>query len=123
MRRDSFFKESAEALTLADTDALKGCTTALVASNLYYFLRKHVGDKGARSYLEKVFNILDGADLYGKDVKMALGSDISDFEDALQVQGAMNSKVDVILTRNVDDFKNCGIPVLIPKELLALFAS
>ena len=43
-----------------------------------------------------------------------------DFEDCLQMQCAVSSNVDYIVTRNVDDFKSSDIPAVTPKDFLAL---
>jgi predicted nucleic acid-binding protein len=44
---------------------------------------------------------------------------MSDFEDATQVASALNAGLDLIVTRNTDDFSASPIHVLTPKELLA----
>ncbi len=44
---------------------------------------------------------------------------IGDFEDALQVASAVAGKADVIVTRNLPDFRGCALPVMRPEEFLA----
>lgn len=53
-----------------------------------------------------------------KVVDDALSSAFTDYEDALQYYSALSKKVDVIITRNVRDFKHARIPVLTPDEFL-----
>ncbi len=58
----------------------------------------------------------------GRDtIIQALGSDFRDFEDALQHYSAVQSDfIDVILTRNVKDFKKSEIGVLTPESFLRI---
>lgn len=49
----------------------------------------------------------------------ALFMGMRDFEDALQVAMA-KSECDMIITRNVSDFKHCGITVISPIDFLQL---
>ena len=48
----------------------------------------------------------------------ALNSDLKDFEDAIQVVAAEYNDIEIIVTRNISDFIDCGIEVLEPKELI-----
>jgi predicted nucleic acid-binding protein len=52
-------------------------------------------------------------------IKKSLLSNHKDFEDAIQIFASHAEKdIDVIVTRNVKDFKNAEIAVLPPDELL-----
>jgi hypothetical protein len=53
-----------------------------------------------------------------KEVDLALNSEMSDFEDALQYFTAMNSKIGFIITRNVRDYKNPKLIVQTPQEYI-----
>ena len=48
----------------------------------------------------------------------ALHSDLKDFEDAVQVAAANENDVKIILTRNVKDFKESGLKILTPPNLI-----
>ena len=43
---------------------------------------------------------------------------IADFEDALQIASASAGFADVFITRNVDDFTGCALPVMTPDAFL-----
>jgi len=52
-------------------------------------------------------------------VHLALDSDFSDFEDALQYFSAKENKIPAIITRNTKDYKTAsGIKILTAKEFL-----
>jgi hypothetical protein len=49
---------------------------------------------------------------------LAMASDFSDFEDAIQYYTALENEVDAIITRNLNDFKTSKLPVFTAKEFL-----
>ena len=55
-----------------------------------------------------------------KDVVLdALNSEFKDFEDALQnFSAAQNGKINIILTRNIKDFKKSDLAILTPETYL-----
>ena len=51
----------------------------------------------------------------------ALNSRFKDFEDALQNYSAVNAgNIDLILTRNIKDFKNSEIGALTPEDYIKM---
>jgi hypothetical protein len=49
----------------------------------------------------------------------ALNSDFKDFEDALQNYSAeLNKEIDIIITRNIKDFKYSKLAVMTPDQFL-----
>ncbi len=48
-----------------------------------------------------------------------LNGQMSDIEDALQVQSALEGRCDVIVTRNVHDFSLSEIPAITPADMLS----
>lgn len=54
-----------------------------------------------------------------KIVGLALNSAFTDFEDAIQYYAAMEENVSVLVTRNLRDYKEAGIPVLTAEGYLA----
>ena len=59
-----------------------------------------------------------------KVVLKALNSFFKDFEDALQNYAAINSEIiDVIITRNIKDFKNSEISVMTLDNYIKLKSS
>nr|WP_205943630.1 hypothetical protein [Pedobacter cryophilus] len=53
-----------------------------------------------------------------KIIDLALNSDFKDFEDDIQYYSAIENKLDIIITRNIKDFKLSKIPVLTAKDYL-----
>ena len=47
---------------------------------------------------------------------------MKDFEDAIQIIAAEFNQVNCIATRNKKDFKNSGLKIYTPKELIGIFS-
>lgn len=52
----------------------------------------------------------------GDDAIESIYSDIKDFEDSLIVEAARNGMMNLIITNNLKDYRNCSFPVMTPKE-------
>lgn len=56
----------------------------------------------------------------GKEIDLALVSDMKDFEDAFQYYTAINNSVNIIITRNPKDFEDSRIPIMSAEEYIKL---
>ncbi|MBK8506061.1 MAG: hypothetical protein IPL46_30020 [Saprospiraceae bacterium] len=75
--------------------------------------------KDSRSILGKFKVLVNSYELNDKIIDLALNDfDFKDFEDGLQYYTALESQCDLIVTRNLRDFKESAIPVLSPREYL-----
>ncbi len=84
-------------------------------------LRRLSDDKTVRNALEDLLGYIHILPMNESAVRAALQSPFSDFEDALQHEAAAQSGiVEVILTRNLKDYKNATLPVLTPADFLTV---
>lgn len=117
--RKPFSKDISIILTLCEQKKLKGFVTPVIISNLYYLLRKTAPHK---KVLEKITLLLSITDILmmDKDVVIrAINSDFKDFEDALQNFTAVrNGEIDLIITRNIKDFRKSELAVLTPESFV-----
>jgi predicted nucleic acid-binding protein len=122
--RKPFSREAAIIFTLIEQKKLKGFSSSLTFSNLYYVLRKIESHNKVISKLDclsKMVGILKVEEL---TIKNALASGFPDFEDSIQYFSAVDSKkIDVIITRNIRDFKKSEIPVMTPGDFLKTASS
>jgi len=51
-------------------------------------------------------------------IENALNSDLYDFEDAVQDCVAQINQIDIIITRNIKDFKKAKTKIMSPKDFL-----
>jgi predicted nucleic acid-binding protein len=96
---------------------LKLFTSPVAFVNVHYFLNKFARENKMEllTGLRKVVNISKVDETI---IDLALNSNFTDFEDAVQHYAARATGVQVIITRNLKDYKNADIPVLTPEQFL-----
>lgn len=89
-------------------------------SNLFYILRRDRGVERTAEFLCDLLTKNTVATVGHADVWRAVGYDLTDFEDALQLAAAEACGADVVLTRNGAHFGSpARIRVLTPEEFVA----
>ena len=112
-KREPFDKDASLLFNLGDKDQVKLCISSLCLNNIYYLLRKIIGHKKTINILKQLLEITEVLSVDKQVVLKALHSKFNDFEDALQHFSAIeNGNVDVIVTRNLRDYKHSKIPVM-----------
>lgn len=119
-RREPYHNSSVALFTLVDERKIKGFTSSLVFSNIYYILSKMLSKTAAISSLTKVNILLKVLSVDQTIISLALTANFNDFEDAIQYYAALEGKVDCIVTRNKKDYKKSKLPIYSPDELLSL---
>lgn len=108
-------------LQLAFKEQLQIVVSALSFVNTIYVAKKY--DKSIDDVKKVLFSLskhISVIDISGKSAVDMLSNAWNDYEDGLQYLCAMNSKSDIIITRNKKDFKLSNIPVYTPQEFLDL---
>ena len=117
--RQPFSEFSTRIFSLCESKKLKGFVTPVIYSNVYYLLRRNARHEKVIEKLKQLLMITDVLSMDKDVVKNALNSSFKDFEDALQNFSAIKyGDIDVILTRNLKDFKKSEIGVLTPETYL-----
>ena len=88
-------------------------------SNFYYIVGRERGDAVARDLIAHLISLLSVVATDTEDVHFAMGLQMADFEDALQVAAARACEARFIVTRNLRDYENSPIPAVHPREALA----
>ena len=119
-KREPFYIESLKIFSLANTKEIELITSSLNVVNTHYILNEVMKIKDARLIIGKFKVLTQSFELNDKIIDLALNDlKFEDFEDGIQYYTALESQCDIIITRNMKDFKNSSIPVLSPKEYLA----
>ena len=119
--RKPFSENSSIILSMCERKHIQGFVTPVIISNSYYLLRRTAQHNKVIDKLKQLLSITDVLNMNKQIVENALNSDFKDFEDALQNFAAVsNGDIDVIVTRNVKDFKKSEIAVLTPESFLKL---
>jgi predicted nucleic acid-binding protein len=122
--RKPFSREAAIIFTLIEQKKLEGFSSSLTFSNLYYVLRKIESHNKVISKLDSLSKMVGILKVEEQTIKNALASGFPDFEDSIQYFSAVDSKkIDVIITRNIRDFKKSEIPVMTPGDFLKTASS
>ena len=116
--REPFYESAAKIATLADKGKIQIYVSALTYSTIYYVLTRFEDKEIVKEKIRKFKVIVETSDLTEKIIDKGLESKFSDFEDALHYYCALKMDCNIIITRNVKDFKVSDIPVLTPDEYL-----
>lgn len=118
--RKEFITEAQELFTLSDKKELKLYVSSLTFTNTYYILSEKMKLSNARKILRKFKVLVEVLPMDDKVIDLSLESDFNDFEDAIQYHTAIENEIEIILTRNLKDFKTAKIPVLTAKNYIEL---
>ena len=117
--REPFADYASEIFTLCEIGKIKGLTTPVIISNVYYLLSKIAKHEVVIEKLKQLLSIVDIAEINKEVIIEALNSKFKDFEDALQNYAAENSNsVEIILTRNIKDYQKSKLAVFSPEMYL-----
>ena len=120
--RKPFSDDASQILSLCEDGKIDGFVSSVMISNIYYILRKSSKHDKIIESLKVLMNIIDVAIIDKKTVLKALNPEFKDFEDALQNFSAINeSDIQVIITRNVKDYKTSSLAVMTPENYLKAF--
>ncbi|OFY51075.1 MAG: twitching motility protein PilT [Bacteroidetes bacterium GWF2_41_31] len=118
-RKEPFYEESANLFSLADQKIIELNISSLTVANTSYALLRQTNSQKAKEILRKLRLIVNILPLDDKIVGLALNDDsFSDFEDALQYFTAIENGQDLIITRNLKDFKASDLPVMTARQFL-----
>lgn len=114
--RKPFAEHSKIILGMCETGAISGFLTPLIYSNVYYLLRQTAKHEKVIEKLKQLLKITEVLQMDRNVVENALNSGFKDFEDSLQNYSAVNNgNIDIILTRNLKDYKNSELGVFTPE--------
>lgn len=117
--RPKFHENSLKILNLCEKKEIVGYTTPLIIANVYYILNKTSPHQKIAFQLNNLLSFVDIISLNKSTILKALHSNFKDFEDALQNYAAEYSKkIDIVITRNIKDYKNSKLAVLTPETYL-----
>jgi len=118
-RREPYYDEAATLFSLADKKQIELTMSSLSIANTSYALLKQMDSNKAKSVLRKLRLIVRILPLDDKIIGLALNDEnFKDFEDGLQYFTAIENGQDLIITRNLKDFKNSELPILTAKQFI-----
>ena len=120
-QRMPFYTEAAKLFSLADRKKIRLSISALGLADSNYILTKQLPVKDARKILRDFKILVNVLPLDNKISDLALNSEFNDFEDAIQYFTALEYDQDIIITRNLNDFRESRLPVMTAGEFIKIF--
>ena len=118
--REPFYADSSYFLEMAEDSLFLAFTSPLIIANVYYVLQKFSSKEIAMTSIRKIRTFMSIVDMDQRIVDRAINSSFPDFEDALQIYSAENAVMDIIVTRNIEHFKESNLSVLKPVEAISI---
>ena len=117
------YNQKAEILfSLADVGKIKIHTSSLSFANIDYVLRSQYSTSHSRQIIGKFKTLVNVLSVDSKTIDLAVASDFTDFEDAIQYYCAIENNLTTIITRNIKDYKKATIKVLTPETFISIIS-
>jgi len=116
LNRSPFVDDAVKLFEQAEKKRIVAYITANSVTDLVYILRKAYSLTEIKEHLRKMFTFISIAAITPGDIGDALDLNAPDFEDALLMQCARRYEVDIIVTRNIKDFKSSPVKCIDIKE-------
>lgn len=117
-KREPHYIHAAKLFTLIDQQKVTAFTSPIVFANLHYLLKKKTSNQSALKSLRKLKTLINVLPTNERIIEQTLNSEFKDFEDAIQYFTSVNNSINLIITRNVKDYKKGKISVSTAEEFI-----
>ncbi|WP_289500421.1 PIN domain-containing protein [Gloeocapsopsis sp. IPPAS B-1203] len=121
-QRQPFVIASAQALNTVTQQQVQGYVSGHAVTNIFYVLRRQIGNQSARQQLAKILQHIQVASVTDEVIRQALQSSMTDFEDAVTSAVANVAGLEVIVTRNTPDFMASSVCAMMPQDFLTMLS-
>ncbi len=119
--REPHVNSASELFDLHNKGEIELYLSAISISNIYYIIRKFLGHQKVLEVIESLTEMTEIIGTTKKEIIQALKNNFSDFEDSIQYASALTIVgIDIIITRNVKDYKKAKIAVITPLHYLKM---
>jgi predicted nucleic acid-binding protein len=119
LQREPFFQDTELLFQAIEAEQIISYVTATTLTDIFYISRKHTRSvEQARQAVSETLTAMVICPIDRAVLESAFNSGLVDFEDAVQIFGAVAQGLDAILTRDSKGFLSSPIPVLSIQELL-----
>jgi len=114
LKRDLFAQDAVSIWEANRLGRFDGYVSAITPITVFYVARKSVSAEEAQRMVEDILKafLVCAVDL--SVLRMALTLPVKDYEDAVQVAGALMYRLDAIVTRDLADYAGATLPVFPP---------
>jgi len=117
--REPFTEASTRFLDLISARVEPACVAWHTISNLHYVARPNPDGPDILTFIEDLANLVTVVPTTNSDLLRALRLPMRDFEDAMQVTAAMAADARLIVTRNLNHFRNSPNRAVSPEDAIA----
>jgi len=119
--RQSYAASAGKILRLCFQQNCNGYIAAHSITNIFYILRKQFSVSDRKRMLLDLCDFIDVVGIQKKQIIDALNNDeFTDLEDRIQFECAQIINAHYIITRDIADFPNSPIPVILPEDFLKI---
>lgn len=119
--RGDFYYPAAIIFDLARKGDLEMYVSSLTFVNAFFLLRKSYSRADLYTSMRRLASLCKITEIEENIIHRSLCRETRDFEDCVLYESALLHQVDVIITRNVKDFKDFVGNVQTPNEFLAAY--
>jgi predicted nucleic acid-binding protein len=119
-KREPHYQAAARLFTLSDGGKIQIFISALTVANIHYLISKQLSSNEAKHIIRKFKLLVNIVPINEKIIDLALNSDFKDFEDAIQYYCALENNIELLLTRNLKDYKQAQISVMTAQDFINL---
>jgi predicted nucleic acid-binding protein len=118
LKREPFHTSAAILFSAIEKGTIKAYTSPIVITNIYYISAKIKGKSTALDNIKKILSLLKITTVDEKTMLLGIGSDFSDFEDAIQYFSAKSHGINCLITRNKSDYRIADITISTAEEYM-----
>lgn len=107
--RKPFSENAKQLFRMAEQDVYSGYLTANTITDIYYVGRRTMPEKTIRLHLSNLMKLFNVLPVEAIDCETALGSEITDYEDAILASIAAKWKISRIITRDEKFLMECDL--------------
>lgn len=112
LNRRPFVEDAVKAFKQAEKGEIEAYITANSVTDLVYILRKTYKLNEIKTHLKEMLQFIKIAGINPSMINSALDNEAPDFEDAVMMECARQSGMELIITRNKANFKNSDVPCI-----------
>jgi predicted nucleic acid-binding protein len=116
--RQPFSEDATALLQRIESKEIEGYVAATTLTNIFYIARRPRGREFAKQAVSRIIAGMEICPVDKAILEAAYTSNLSDFEDAVQLACALANSCDAIITRDANDFTGCALPILSAGQLL-----
>lgn len=119
--REPFLADSKKVLLASANEVIEGLITAKAVTDVFYIMHRYFHDnEKCHEVIRSLYTVFTVVDTTASACLQASFSAVGDYEDAVMDETARANGADVIVTRNVRDYRMSSVKALAPTDVVAL---